>query len=131
MTSLNNSLVFTFHNVSIKTRSDVSTNCSWVIFTFHNVSIKTQNNYVGYREQSYLHSTMFLLKLPSLASYTHRISSFTFHNVSIKTRSADAAKKVEKLFTFHNVSIKTMFLGANIDAESVFTFHNVSIKTIP
>ena len=73
-----------------------------------------------------LHSTMFLLKRISKSRIYKRSDWFTFHNVSIKTRRCYFRGAFSHLFTFHNVSIKTEY---QIKTTGEFTFHNVSIKT--
>ena len=123
-------IVFTFHNVSINTRSSFSILSLVPLFTFHNVSINT---------------TFWL-------THSESMSVFTFHNVSINTGSA--VKRIGLLigFTFHNVSINTetreaiqgvnyntlhstMFLlirkrhRKDHEQGHDFTFHNVSINT--
>ena len=119
------------------------------IFTFHYVSIKTYDRCRPAHQNSYLHSTMYLLK-PAVRITQSQSLTFTFHYVSIKTRSAPAAYSEPYVFTFHYVSIKTLW-HIHIDASSlnlhstmyllklpdepdellssVFTFHYVSIKT--
>ena len=79
----NQSLKFTFHNVSIKTLKCASGSSRRAWFTFHNVSIKTGR----------------------LWCFQTNIDSFTFHNVSIKTSGVHVCCTV---FIWHLHS--TMFL---------------------
>ena len=120
---------FTFHNVSINTKTYKVGDIVNFHFTFHNVSINTWNTNEGFRTAI----------------------SFTFHNVSINTMHVQSLHFAVLYFTFHNVSINTvlpvrapiswptlhstMFL---LIPESIFqlllvlffTFHNVSINTL-
>ena len=57
--------------------------------------------------RSYLHSTMYLLNLPTEPPI-HNHSQFTFHYVSIKSVLDWEAKNNPLLFTFHYVSIKSL-----------------------
>ena len=75
---------FTFHYVSIKTHSGSVTVSPLCLFTFHYVSIKTHPLPNFQISLHYLHSTMYLLK-PKSALNCSFLSSFTFHYVSIKT----------------------------------------------
>ena len=102
------SIVFTFHNVSIKTAPDPQCSSDLRSFTFHNVSIKTGQ-----------HDRHGLIRC-----------YFTFHNVSIKTCIAGIYSVYREHFTFHNVSIKTSMRQWLFPFPLCFTFHNVSIKTI-
>ena len=54
------------------------------IFTFHYVSIKTYDRCRPAHQNSYLHSTMYLLK-PAVRITQSQSLTFTFHYVSIKT----------------------------------------------
>ena len=54
----------------------------------------------------HLHSTMYLLKL-KLPVLCHKSTKFTFHYVSIKTLISFFKALTPDLFTFHYVSIKT------------------------
>ena len=77
------------------------------LFTFHNVSIKTRSGlYAAYKDTT-LHSTMFLLKRLTRRIFRMYYIDFTFHNVSIKTAGQKATAAETAAFTFHNVSIKT------------------------
>ena len=78
---------------------------------------------------SYLHSTMYLLKLPPRIRYLHYTFIFTFHYVSIKTMKI-------LFFTLYLLHLhSTMYLlklpaiSKITSFYSVFTFHYVSIKT--
>ena len=55
------------------------------VFTFHYVSIKTKTRLSVMSIQNYLHSTMYLLKLRLSGIPTACLTKFTFHYVSIKT----------------------------------------------
>ena len=59
------SSVFTFHYVSIKTRTPAAQQHRHNKFTFHYVSIKTHSPALISFSCLYLHSTMYLLKLPT------------------------------------------------------------------
>ncbi len=75
---------FTFHYVSIKTSNMRKCLKFQMSFTFHYVSIKTQvcpNTVISDKN---LHSTMYLLKLPT-EIHKNIYTWFTFHYVSIKT----------------------------------------------
>ncbi len=129
------------------------TTLSPTLFTFHNVSIKTRHAFcVDLRTVNHLHSTMFLLKrLYRLSSGgSERNLHSTMFLLKPKTRRRRKTRSVR--FTFHNVSIKTgvailstsdslhlhstMFLLKPLDDikkalnVTLFTFHNVSIKTL-
>ena len=120
---------FTFHNVSINTRSLSYVSLCCVIFTFHNVSINTRSVMPCRSLLLSLHSTMFLLIPSSKELSFHNICSFTFHNVSINTIQYGAKTFMQSHFTFHNVSINT-FTGCTLCLPAwSFTFHNVSINT--
>ena len=120
-------------------------------FTFHNVSIKTRSAFTQPIFFMPLHSTMFLLKRDCGASSATG-DYFTFHNVSIKTRrlfpnshghghslhSTMFLLKRWILCTSFETGLplhSTMFLLKLSQPLwcllplSVFTFHNVSIKT--
>ena len=53
--------IFTFHNVSINTKSLGAMSCHSFCFTFHNVSINTSISFSTSSRVLPLHSTMFLL----------------------------------------------------------------------
>ena len=128
LSTLLSRIIFTFHNVSIKT-------CPAALYIttlspLHSTMflLKPKNADQRNRRFPALHSTMFLLKLFCLLFQILILFFFTFHNVSIKTRSA---------FTqpiFFMPLHSTMFLlkrdcGASSATGDYFTFHNVSIKT--
>ena len=75
---------FIFHYVSIKTIPIVIAMRERPIFTFHYVSIKTYDRCRPAHQNSYLHSTMYLLK-PAVRITQSQSLTFTFHYVSIKT----------------------------------------------
>ena len=79
------SSVFTFHYVSIKTRTPAAQQHRHNKFTFHYVSIKTHSPALISFSCLYLHSTMYLLKQISESKIKTTIVTFTFHYVSIKT----------------------------------------------
>ena len=77
------------------------------VFTFHNVSINSKYNLSNIMKRAYLHSIMYLL---ILVSRFHRIEwrmVFTFHNVSINSLFRRKHSGAVGLFTFHNVSINS------------------------
>ena len=100
-----------------------------ILFTFHNVSIKTLLIFDILKCDITLHSTMFLLKQKQSRKDAHVLCFFTFHNVSIKTTTKTLRISIVHHFTFHNVSIKTSFEDDDRLKLVDFTFHNVSIKT--
>ena len=95
---------FTFHNVSIKTKTE------WIrhicFKTLHSTMFLLKREWI--RETvpgtEALHSTMFLLKLDSGRDYIHDENPFTFHNVSIKAKPGLVERRV--IPTLHS----TMFL---------------------
>ena len=80
------------------------------IFTFHNVSINSV--FLPYIRHSHanLHSTMFLLILPSSLYISCKVQLFTFHNVSINSPRRYRCNRSSSAFTFHNVSINSRYL---------------------
>ena len=76
--------IFTFHYVSIKTQTALVGFEPTNTFTFHYVSIKTYDRCRPAHQNSYLHSTMYLLK-PAVRITQSQSLTFTFHYVSIKT----------------------------------------------
>ena len=142
---------FTFHNVSINTWSNITSNNRLSVFTFHNVSINTMRS----AKCRYAHSTFTFhnvsINTRTAVSWRNRPHSFTFHNVSINTRDdraryhrkknlhstmfllipagASALSDSAFKFTFHNVSINTLLLIRRKLCVKEFTFHNVSINT--
>ena len=143
---------FTFHYVSIKSKSDSNTRLFSSTFTFHYVSIKSNQtatpdyslqhlhstmyllNLDGVQQLKWLlvnlHSTMYLLNLPIIKINYIRHKKFTFHYVSIKSSIFFSELRLYLLY-LHS----TMYL-LNQDTESLtfdtlfkFTFHYVSIKS--
>ena len=120
------------------------------IFTFHYVSIKTYDRCRPAHQNSYLHSTMYLLK-PAVRITQSQSLTFTFHYVSIKTYLNYS------LYNHHYYLHSTMYLlkhfvqynrpqiyphlhstmyllklrlsGIPTACLTKFTFHYVSIKT--
>ena len=140
---------FTFHNVSINTRTYDRFISKF--FTLHSTMflLIRSTEIEIYNRTETLHSTMFLL-IHSMAWSTRWKIIFTFHNVSINTKWYAFQTARQSIFTFHNVSINTvwwwtdrrktrtlhstMFLlilhSTNISGiKTIFTFHNVSINT--
>ena len=76
-----------------------------LLFTFHNVSIKSRKRQNQKRLRRALHSTMYLLNLCALSTNTIALLNFTFHNVSIKSRFA-ASRQLASFFPLHS----TMYL---------------------
>ena len=70
--------VFTFHNVSINTRSFTLKSLNIIVFTFHNVSINTENTSLPEQPDKALHSTMFLLIPAVYSSLQYRYNLTTF-----------------------------------------------------
>ena len=100
---------FTFHNVSINTRSVFSFLSRSSSFTFHNVSINTNlqcRDGRGYWLA--LHSIIFLLIRNPRKAVPSLSFNFTFHNVSINTTIQKKSSIAFYNFTFHNVSINTV-----------------------
>ena len=98
-------------------------------FTFHYVSIKTKSLFYQVACHIYLHSTMYLLKLygynHSQAFEVHLHSTMYLLKLELPANYPESPS-----FTFHYVSIKT-FLSIFVKAKpSIFTFHYVSIKTL-
>ena len=98
------------------------------IFTFHYVSIKTYDRCRPAHQNSYLHSTMYLLK-PAVRITQSQSLTFTFHYVSIETYLNYS------LYNHHYYLHSTMYLLKQISESKIkttivtFTFHYVSIKT--
>ena len=128
LSTLLSRIIFTFHNVSIKTcpAALYITTLSPLHSTMFLLKRKVKN--IFFNSSIPLHSTMFLLKL-CCADRTGDVLYFTFHNVSIKTLTAPSA------VLFAAPLHSTMFLLKPVcqlricGFESGFTFHNVSIKT--
>ena len=66
------SSLFTFHYVSIKSAKKRLGGYLAYWFTFHYVSIKSNNIYIHHARFKHLHSTMYLLNLPSLQPFQAR-----------------------------------------------------------
>ena len=113
ITETNWVMVFTFHNVSIKSQIADTAEEQKAFFTFHNVSIKSHHPYWYWRTFSPLHSTMYLLNRECGGRYCNGYPGFTFHNVSIKSSVVPDGDTVVKNFTFHNVSIKSCETSCN------------------
>ncbi len=119
------------------------------IFTFHYVSIKTYDRCRPAHQNSYLHSTMYLLK-PAVRITQSQSLTFTFHYVSIKTylnyslynhhyylhstmyllKRGQHRRHIQSHMYLHS----TMYLLKQDNISdcylvSSFTFHYVSIKT--
>ena len=100
-----------------------------IVFTFHNVSINTKSVANLSANRSALHSTMFLL-IPILSFYCKSVSgNFTFHNVSINTETLSRIICVSNSFTFHNVSINTAYFL--IIYVCIFALHSTMFLLIP
>ena len=56
---------------------------------------------------AYLHSTMYLLILSLLCSFTLSDMKFTFHYVSINSKTTPSPFMPNRVFTFHYVSINS------------------------
>ena len=121
--------VFTFHNVSINTSTQLSRTASAPRFTFHNVSINTLRPGVEDRPLRYLHSTMFLLiqhgpaELHGLHANLHSTMFLLILRSSTKWMSASGE------FTFHNVSINTTERAE--DRKDVANLHSTMFLLIP
>ena len=91
------------------------------IFTFHYVSIKTYDRCRPAHQNSYLHSTMYLLK-PAVRITQSQSLTFTFHYVSIKTYLNDS------LYNHHYYLHSTMYLlkrkGGVTDVRTDFDLHS-------
>ena len=120
---------FTFHYVSIKTIKSVTLNSLLFRFTFHYVSIKTFSLLCRNYFQTYLHSTMYLLK---------RCTSVPGCVACIHLHSTMYLLKLYVLYMIKNVVLylhSTMYLlklSSSVSSyikRSLFTFHYVSIKT--
>ena len=79
---------FTFHYVSIKSKSLSSLTVYRIEFTFHYVSIKSKGFW----------------------QYDACAEEFTFHYVSIKSIGVQKNGHEEEIFTFHYVSIKSRII---------------------
>ena len=99
----------------------------------------------------YLHSTMYLLKLPAISKITSFYSVFTFHYVSIKTKTRLSVMSIQNYLHSTMYLLKpslpvflylpqtnlhsTMYLLKHNNPTTIqcysakFTFHYVSIKT--
>ena len=91
------------------------------IFTFHYVSIKTYDRCRPAHQNSYLHSTMYLLK-PAVRITQSQSLTFTFHYVSIKTYLNYS------LYNHHYYLHSTMYLlkrkGGVTDVRTDFDLHS-------
>ena len=91
------------------------------IFTFHYVSIKTYDRCRPAHQNSYLHSTMYLLK-PAVRITQSQSLTFTFHYVSIKTYLN------YRLYNHHYYLHSTMYLlkrkGGVTDVRTDFDLHS-------
>ena len=105
ITSNNRLSVFTFHNVSINTMRSAKCRYAHSTFTFHNVSINTRDDRARYHRKKNLHSTMFLLIPAGASALSDSAFKFTFHNVSINTVKR-FGKKQKPVKNLHS----TMFL---------------------
>ena len=98
------------------------------IFTFHYVSIKTYDRCRPAHQNSYLHSTMYLLKR---GQHRRHIQSHMYlHSTMYLLKRKGGVTDVRTDFDLHS----TMYLLKLPDEpdellSSVFTFHYVSIKT--
>ncbi len=122
-----------------------------VIFTFHNVSISTFLAEPTQVSDTTLHSTMYLflpnlpkpykapevLYIPQCIYFYWRFIPFCYKHKHLyipqciyfyHRTSADSPGPTA--FTFHNVSISTKNLSFNVMPVTHFTFHNVSISTM-
>ena len=97
------------------------------VFTFHNVSIKSRKEAGRQIPTGALHSTMSLLnQLPFSFSFLPRIR-FTFHNVSIKS-PRPYLLTCRTFRTLHSTMSLLNRKSTNvIHNEFSFTFHNVSM----
>ena len=127
MRQFEQSLIFTFHHVSIKTHQKQMKIIKQ--FNLHSTMylLKQDLHYWIFTRSTNLHSTMYLLKLWYVKSLMST-RKFTFHHVSIKTVTT-----VDVLLLHYNLHstmylLKLKTIIAVIGAY-VFTFHHVSIKT--
>ena len=113
--------IFTFHYVSIKSKSRLITQTTTRLFTFHYVSIKSFSFIYGMCCNFNLHSTMYLLNLGLYITDCPIPAEFTFHYVSIKSTLRPYASECILLFTFHYVSIKSKWLwGYMYDSKKIY-----------
>ena len=97
---------FTFHNVSINTKSVSHQRYKNSNFTFHNVSINTDANGDITPFYAALHSIMFLLILIAATFSARFIKSL--HSIMFLLILDNLTKQMTGAnFTFHNVSINT------------------------
>ena len=105
-----------------------SSSCTCSIFTFHNVSISTITELHQEISVPTLHSTMYLFllswRIEQLQSYLS-LHSTMYLFLPMKERDIKAIIN----FTFHNVSISTVLSYYDVVDKDSFTFHNVSIST--
>ena len=142
--------IFTFHNVSISTRTAGRLQYRPHLYIPQCIYFSRRRFFLCLRRKIALHSTMYLFLL--LHEFSCCLApSFTFHNVSISTHTGGRYYVTERNFTFHNVSISTRTIGFPASACPMlyipqciyfyskgnktnyfyifFTFHNVSIST--
>ena len=120
---------FTFHNVSIKSKTTESTDAAVYDFTFHNVSIKSRTDSGRKSGDKPLHSTMYLLNPQKVWDRFDR--AVPLHSTMYLLNLGAARRRASiKDFTFHNVSIKSGIRKRTAKIRSAFTFHNVSIKSV-
>ena len=98
---------FTFHYVSINTKSSASPIAKLKFFTFHYVSINTRCNIIMKSVFTTLHSIMFLL-IPGLVCATLK-NKKALHSIMFLLILAYRLTQYEQEinFTFHYVSINT------------------------
>ncbi len=148
-----NANAFTFHNVSINSRSRWRSRFYGRIrFTFHNVSINSNKFYIESDAHVYLHSIMYLLIQKREKNWFFSLV-FTFHNVSIN--SPGSSSRINRSSYLHSIMYLLIRLihadlhTSNINLHSImyllipqaghagtiektaFTFHNVSINSRP
>ena len=143
---------FTFHNVSISTRSSKCHFCFHQIFTFHNVSISTYRNLMRDKIWRSLHSTMYLF----LRSHRH---GYLLQVLSLHSTMYLFLLIPPPPYKEHDISLhSTMYLFLRLVVLNIhslielyipqciyfyvlrpcrlfviklcFTFHNVSISTL-
>ncbi len=123
------SSVFTFHYVSIKTRTPAAQQHRHNKFTFHYVSIKTHSPALISFSCLYLHSTMYLLKRLPSRHFLYMLYHLHSTMYLLKRSTDDYIKQPEE--NLHS----TMYLLKQISESKIkttivtFTFHYVSIKT--
>ena len=98
--------IFTFHNVSISTRTAGRLQYRPHLYIPQCIYFYRRRFFLCLRRKIALHSTMYLFLL--LHEFSCCLApSFTFHNVSISTHTGGRYYVTERNFTFHNVSIST------------------------